>query len=156
MEIFEKLAGTTGVIIIVLVGIAVGAWVILRMICEKEAESYRKAVLADLKEPKETHTLEPMEPRKAQSVYTRNAQIVVQLNDWCTHARNMNGDFDCVLPDVKMTVDFIGVWGSKEKMDSDFASCIEKLTETYQANISGELLSTGNDQSGYDRHDDGE
>lgn len=156
MEIFEKLAGATGVIIIVLVGIAVGAWVILRMIYEKEAEAYRDAVLADLKEPKETHTLEPVESRKTHSTHTRNAQIIVQLNDWCTHARNMNGGFDCVLPDVKMTVDFIGAWDSKEKMDSDFASCIEKLTETYRANISGALLSSGNDQSGYDRHDDRE
>lgn len=156
MRIFEKLAGLTGVIIIVLVGVFVGAWVILRMICEKEAESYRKAVLADLKEPKETHTLGPAEPRKARSSYTRNARIFIQLNDWCTHARNMNGDFDCVLPDVKMTVDFIGVWDSKEKMDSDLDACIKKLLETYRAHISGELLLGGNDQSGYDSHEDRE
>lgn len=79
MAIFEKLVGVPGVIIIVLVGFFVGALVILRMICEKEAESYRKAVLADLKEPKETCTLEPAEPRRAQSMYTRSAKVIVQL-----------------------------------------------------------------------------
>lgn len=156
MAIFEKLVGVPGVIIIVLVGVFVGALVILRMICEKEAESYRKAVLADLKEPKETCTLEPAEPRRAQSMYTRSAKVIVQLNNWATHARNSDGDFDCVLPDMKMTVDFIGIWDSKEKMDSDFSACIKKLTETYQAQISGNLLSGGNEHGGYDGHEDRE
>lgn len=156
MGIFEKLAGTTGVIIIILLGVFVGTWVILRMIYEKEAESYRKAVLADLKEPKETHTLESKERRKAQSMYTRSARVIVRLNDWCTHARNSEGDIVCVLPDVKITVDFIGIWEDKEKMDSDFAACIEKLTETYRNNISGNLFSGGNEHGGYDRNKDWE
>lgn len=141
MEVFEKLSVVSGVVIIVLVGVLVGAWIFLRMIYEQEAESYRKAVVADLKEPKETYTMEPAEPHNANSTYTRSARIVVQLNDWATHARNSNGDFDCVLPDVKIAVDFIGVWDSKEKMDSDFAVCIDKLTETYRDRISGNLLS---------------
>lgn len=154
MEIFEKLSVVTGVIIIVLAGVFVGALVLLRMIYEQETKSYRKATLADLKEPKETYTLESAEPRKAHSTYTRSARIVVQLNDWATHARNSSGDFDCVLPDVKITVDFIGGWDSKEKMDSDFSTCIEKLTGTYQAQISGNLLSGGNEQGSYNGHKD--
>lgn len=99
------------------------------------------------KEPQVTHAVNE---QKAHSMFTRNAQITVQLNDFGTHARNMYGDIDCVAPDIKLTAEFIGEWTSKEKMDADMAACIEKLTSTYQHHISGNLLSNGQNQRGKD------
>jgi len=84
-----------------------------------------------------------MKAHKAYSMFTRNAHITVQLNDFGTHARNMNGDIDCVAPDIKLSAEIIGEWESKEKMDADMNDCINKLVETYQHHISGGLLSIG-------------